>query len=650
MARRGGNEGVAALPPDAAVGELPGVGPASAERLAAAGIRTVFDLVSFFPRRCRELRELQAPEETAVGQLVRLHGAVHAVRSAWLPGRRSMTTVTFACDDGSLFESAFFNQPWLKKNYPVGQRRSVEGVLQQKGRRWQLQQAKVLPMTAAPSGEVQLRYADVDGVSGARLQQWLATALARIDWAAIALPPLPVGLEDFAHTAPELLRAMHRPADLAEHEHARRHFAVREAVALFAAVEKARRARAERPCAAYPVDATLAQRIAARIPLQLTADQQDALATIWGKLAGPSAMGVLLQGDVGAGKTAVAIGAALAVLAKGDTVAFLAPTELLAEQHHQNVARWLHGSGVHVALRTAATKGEALPAQGPLFLFGTHALLSGGLELPRLRLVVVDEQHRFGVGQRMQLVHKGDNPHVLVMTATPIPRTLALAMFGDLDVVTLRHRPPGRSPVRALHVPTTGWPRAVRSIARAARRKGRVFVVCPAVGEGGEKGGVVRVHEALAGRFRCGLVHGRLATGERQRVLQDFRAGAIDVLVGTTVLEVGVDVPEATLMVVVAADRFGIATLHQLRGRVGRGRRRGLCLLCGPKSERVAAVCRTTDGFELAEADLALRGSGELLGTQQSGFADLRALDPVDDLELLLRVRKAVAGAAEAKR
>lgn len=292
MARRGGNEGAAPLAPDAAVGELPGVGPASAERLATAGIRTVFDLVSFFPRRCRPLRELPAPEETAVGELVRLPGAVHAVRSAWLPGRRSMTTVVFACDDGSLFEAAFFNQPWLKKNYPVGQRRSVEGVLQQKGKRWLLQQAKVLPRTAAPSGEVQLRYADVDGVSGARLQQWLATALARIDWAAIALPPLPAGLEDFAHTAPELLRAMHRPADLAEHERARRHFAVREAVALFAAVETARRARAERPCAAYPVDAALAQRIAARIPLQLTADQQDALAAIWGKLAGPSAMGV----------------------------------------------------------------------------------------------------------------------------------------------------------------------------------------------------------------------------------------------------------------------------------------------------------------------------------------------------------------------
>jgi ATP-dependent DNA helicase RecG len=249
----------------------------------------------------------------------------------------------------------------------------------------------------------------------------------------------------------------------------------------------------------------------------------------------------------------------------------------------------------------------------------------------------------------MALVHKGDNPHVLVMTATPIPRTLALALFGDLDVVTLRERPPGRRGVRAFQLPQEQWPRAVQSIARAVRRRGRVFVICPAVGEEGEKGGVVRVHEALAKQFRCGLVHGRLKTGERQAVLRAFRDGALDVLIGTTVLEVGVDVPDATLVVVVAAHRFGIATLHQVRGRVGRGLRRGLALLCGPRTERVAAVCGTTDGFALAEADLAIRGSGELLGTAQSGFADLRALDPVDDLDLLLEVRKAVQAVGGAR-
>jgi ATP-dependent DNA helicase RecG len=638
----------ARLAPDAPVTVLPGVGPTTAARLRAAGIDTVLALVLLFPRRCRALRELDAPDEACVGELVRLQGEVHAVRNTWLPGRRAMTTVVFACRDGIAFEAQFFNQPWLKKNYPVGQRRRVEGVLTAKGRRFVLQQPKVLALAAQPSGDVQLRYPEVDGIGGARLQQWLAHALAHLDWPRLALPPLPPGLDEYVQDPAELLLAMHRPRDVAHHERARVHFAVREAVAVFGAVERARRARAQRAACSFPVDAALAARIRARIPLALTADQDAALQAIWQRLAGPAAMGVLLQGDVGTGKTAVAIGAALAVLARGSSVAFLAPTELLAEQHHGTVARWLHGSGVAVVLHTATQRAAAATAtaNGPRLVFGTHALLSGDAVLRDLALVVVDEQHRFGVQQRMALVHQGDNPHVLVMTATPIPRTLALALFGDLDVVTLRQRPPLRRAVRAFQLPAEKWPRVVRAIGRAVARGGRVFVVCPAVGDDGEKGGVVRVHDVLAQRFRCGLVHGRLATERRQAVLAAFRDGTIDVLVGTTVLEVGVDVPQATLVVVVAADRFGIATLHQLRGRVGRGARRGLAILCGPRTERVAAVCRTTDGFELAEADLALRGSGELMGTAQSGQLDLKALDPVEDLELLLRVRRAVAGDA----
>ena len=636
----------ALLDPDAPLTALPGIGPTTGKRLAAAGLATVLDLVQFYPRRYRALRELPSPDERYVGELVRMPAAVHGVRSAWLPGRRSMVTVVFACADGRTFDTQFFNQPWLKKNYPIGQMRMVEGVLAQKGRRFQLHGAKILPRAAQPTGEVQLRYPEIEGIGGARLQVWLAHALATIDWARVHLPALPAGLEEFAHAPATLMLAMHRPADVAQHEHARTHFAVREAVALFAAVEKAARARARRPARPFPVEPALAARIRARIPLQMTADQEAAVQLLWQKLAGPAAMGVLLQGDVGTGKTAVAIAAALAVLAKGATVAFLAPTELLAEQHHRNVAEWLHGSDVQVVLHTAGNKQREVVGTGPQLVFGTHALLAGGQELPRLGLVVVDEQHRFGVQQRMALVHKGDNPHVLVMTATPIPRTLALVLFGDLDVATLRMRPPGRRLVRAFHVATERWARALRSIARAVARQGRVFVVCPAVGEDGEKGGVMRVLAALQPHFRCGLVHGRMATGERQRTLALFREGLVDVLVGTTVLEVGVDVPDATLIVVVAADRFGIATLHQLRGRVGRGVRRGLCLLCGPRTERVAAVCSTTDGFQLAEADLALRGSGELLGTAQSGFGELRALDPVADLELLLRVRQAVTGEA----
>ena len=629
------------LPPDAPVTALSGVGKALAGRLAEVSVRTVFDLATFFPRRYRELRELAAPDEQSIGALVRVAGRVQASRLNWLPGRRAMVTVTFCCEDSSTFEAAFFNQPWLRKTYPVGQHRKVEGTLQKKGKRFVLAAAKVLPVGASADGEVQLRYPEVDGVSAARMQQWIQAVLDSLDWRRVSLPDLPRGLEELKLSPQELLLAMHRPVDVAAHERARRHFAVREAIQLFASVERARRSRQRRPAASFAVDAEMTGRILERIPYTLTTDQRAAVEALWRRLAGPGAMGVLLQGDVGSGKTAVAIAASLAVCAKGAMVAFLAPTELLAEQHHASVSKWLAGSGVDVALCTASQR-RKLPGSGPRIVFGTHALLTADEELTGLGLVVVDEQHRFGVNQRMQLIHKGENPHVLVMTATPIPRTMALALFGDLDVVTLASRPPGRTAVRAFHLPAQRWSRAVRSIERAVRREGRVFVVCPAVGEDGEKGGVMRMHEALQKKFRCALVHGRLKASERQRALALFREGIVDVLVGTTVLEVGLDVPEATLVVIVSADRFGIATLHQVRGRVGRGARRGIALLCGPKTERVEAICATTDGFELAERDLALRGSGELLGTQQSGFSDLRALDPVEDLDVLLQVRKAV--------
>ncbi len=643
----------AALQPSTPLLGLPGIGPKSAERLAAAGLHTVQDLVLFFPRRCRPLRELPAPSEAAVGDLVRLCGTVAAVRSAWLPGRKSMVTVAFTCADGSEFTAAFFNQPWLKKNYPPGQTRWVEGVLAMQGRRFLLQQPRILPKSADPSGEVQLRYAVVDGVSTARLQQWIGHCLDQLDRAHLRLPPLPAALAHHDVPPGELLLAMHRPADAAAYERARGHFAVREAANLFAAVERARRARALRPAKAFPVDSRLAARIRARIPFPLSADQDQAVAQLWQKLAGPSALAALLQGDVGTGKTAVAFALALAVVARGGQVAFLAPTELLAEQHCRTAQQWLAGSDVQVLLLTQSQKqalGAAATAMlarpGAQMVFGTHALLTGDAVFPRLGLAIVDEQHRFGVRQRQALAQKGDNPHVLVMTATPIPRTLALATFGDLDVVTLRHKPAGHRPVRAFQLPAERWPRALQSIERAVRRRGRVFVVCPAVGEDGEKGGVHRVQQTLATRFRTQLVHGRQTAAERQAALQAFRDGLCDVLVGTTVLEVGVDVPDATLVVVVAADRFGIATLHQLRGRVGRGRRRGLALLCGPRTDRIAAVCKTTDGFELAELDLQLRGTGELLGTAQSGLGELAALDPIADLPLLLEVRAAVAAEA----
>ncbi|HLQ39263.1 MAG TPA: DEAD/DEAH box helicase, partial [Planctomycetota bacterium] len=568
----------ALLPPSTPLRSVPGVGPVSASRLAAAGLHTVLDLLGLFPRRYRELRELEAPVVDAVGALVRIAGTVRGTRLAWLPGRRAMVTVEFAAKGGTPFSAAFFNQPWLRTAYKAGDQRVVEGTLEHRGRRFHLKLPKVLSREVEVAGEVQLRYPEVEGIAGARLLQWLAHCLDRVDWAQVRLPPLPAALVDLDDAAKALYLAMHRPAAIAAHERARTHFALREAVQLFRTVERARRQRCQRQADPFVVDAAIEARIRARIPFTLTHDQQAAVDELRRRLQGPSPMGLLLQGDVGTGKTAVAAWAALAVLAHGAQVAFLAPTELLAEQQHAELLRWLRGSEVEVLLLTAGQKEpermaleRALAAGGPQLVVGTHALLSERTAFARLGLVVVDEQHRFGVAQRMALVRKGRDPHVLVMTATPIPRTLALTLFGDLDVATLVQRPPGSRPVPARFRKAADWKRVLRSITRAVRRRGRVFVVCPAIGEDGEKGGALRMHGILAVDFRCGLVHGRMPAAERQQVLAAFRAGEFDVLVGTTVLEVGVDVPAATLMVVAAADKFGIATLHQLRGRVGRG-------------------------------------------------------------------------------
>ena len=426
-------------------------------------------------------------------------------------------------------------------------------------------------------------------------------------------------------------------------------FAIREAVEIFRRIERARRGRLSRQGPAVLVDEVIDRQIGRSIPFAWTADQAAAVSRIREAIAGPSPMGMLLQGDVGTGKTAVAVYAALALATAGYQTAFLAPTELLAEQHFTGIEQWLAGTGIGLSLLTGSLRAEdrraadrSVRSGEAKLIFGTHALFSQSTVFDRLGLVVIDEQHRFGVKQRMSLVHKAIDPHVLVMTATPIPRTLALTVFGDLESATLEDRPCGHRTPRAFWLPPKGWRRILGIIGRRVSRGEKVFVVCPKIGEGGERGGAYLMFSELAKVFSCGLVHGRLPSAERQKTISSFVRGDVHVLVGTTVLEVGVDVEDATLMVIVNADLFGLSTLHQLRGRVGRGRRRGICILTGTMTDRVAAICRTTDGFELAEEDLRLRGTGELLGTRQSGRGDLRALDPVTDQKLLMRVRQAV--------
>jgi len=636
---------------DAPLTSLRGVGDRVGATLAAAGLHTVRDLLLFFPTRHEGVTSVPAPRDEFVGGVVRFACTVKGATFRYLPRRRSLLSVTVAAADGTACEVAYFNQPYLRKTFVVGQERVAEGTLLRRGRRFVLGPGRLLPLRDGETAAVRLRYRPVEGVSEARLQGLLAQALHRADTTHSPLPRLEGALAAEQLPFASAVRAMHAPSSVAEHERARRFFAVHEARAVFAAIDRARRARAGAVAPAVMFSAELEARLRARLPLRWTPDQAAALAVVRRALSGPGPMGLLLQGDVGTGKTAVAVWAALAVVASGLQVALLAPTELLVEQHAAKVAQWLEGSRVRTALlsgslgRAARRATEAAVAAGEVdVVFGTHALLSEATRFRRLGLVIIDEQHRFGVEQRQVLQRKGTHPHLLVLTATPIPRTLAFVLFGDLQVAELRARPDDRRPPVARHARKRPWPVVHAAIARRLARGQSAYVVCPAIGEDGDDRGALAVHRALGRHFACELVHGRMPQAARTAALQRFHAGAAGVLVGTTVLEVGIDVPHATLMVVVDAHRFGLATLHQLRGRVGRGGRRGLCVLLGRETDRTRALCSTTDGFALAELDLTLRGSGELLGLRQSGKGELRALDPVADLDLLLRVRAAAHG------
>ncbi|HEY6193527.1 MAG TPA: ATP-dependent DNA helicase RecG, partial [Candidatus Eisenbacteria bacterium] len=481
--------------------------------------------------------------------------------------------------------------------------------------------------------------------------------------------PVPAGVATAQALVPlgQALRDLHFPASAAALEQARRRLAFEELFLMQMVMELRRKALAEegRALALVPPGA-LGARVRAGLPFALTPGQDAALAEILADLARPRPMHRLVVGDVGSGKTVVALLAACAAIEAGQQAALLVPTELLARQHGESIPRLVGDSGLPVAVVTGATPASErrqlqsrLTAGEPVLVVGTHALLEEKLQFPSLALAIVDEQHRFGVRQRAALAAKGMLPHTLVLTATPIPRTLQLACFGDLDLSVIRMRPAGRGRLVTRVTDESKFPQVIEFMARELAAGRQAFVVVPAIEEGKREEGrreslraaeteVERLREQpLLAKYRLGLLHGRLKPDEKQGVMDAFRARALDVLVATTVVEVGVDVPNATLMVVENAERFGLTQLHQLRGRIGRGEHRSVCVLVagamtGARArERLAVMARTDDGFELAEADLALRGPGEFWGTRQAGLTEFRLADHVRDEPLLLEARDA---------
>jgi ATP-dependent DNA helicase RecG len=631
------------------VDTLPGVGAALAKRLRGLGIETVADLLLHRPRRYE-----QAVDEIAISQLwgqdeVAIAGEVVDVRTRRLGGRRSIVTARVQDGSGTIGAS-WFNQPWLAEKLTPGTRLRLRGKLGRHG--FDVRSYDVgAPRATADFAPV---YPASEQVPSTKLRELSRAALAR--HGRFLPDPLPAELE--LPLRCDALAAVHFPRDEAEAEAARRRLALDELLTLQLVVARSREEGSV--ATALPEPGTLAVRYRDVLPFTLTKHQEQAMAEIDRDLARSEPMQRLLQGDVGSGKTVVALYALLRAVEQGRQAALMAPTETLAEQHFLTIEPLCAQLGVRSVLLTGSAGSKKIRDElrdgVAQIAVGTHALIQRDVEFLDLAVAVVDEQHRFGVEQRRALA-EGRSPHVLHMTATPIPRTLALTIYGDLAVSEIAKPPENRKPI------VTAWVGAERSGEAYARLRvhldaGRqAYVVCPLIEQSETR--LARAAEAEAERlqraelsgYRVGLLHGRLKPADRREVMARFKAGELDVLVATTVIEVGVDVPNATIMIVQEADRFGLAQLHQLRGRVGRGSEQSYCLLISRDKleltdvaqSRLQALVVTTDGFELAEVDLELRGEGQLLGTRQSGWSDLRFTRLRSDRELIEQARALAA-------
>lgn len=647
---------------------MAGLGPARAVRLAEAGISTVGDFLLALPFRYEDRRRFETVAGLSAAAPATLRVRLSSVRTVRM--RRGMFRIEAVADDGtgairvvwhnrysSFAKSAEGASAVLYATPAVGS----AGDLRLENPETEIFSGK--NETAGPedplhSGRIVGIYHRVAGISP---RIWRTLAKGALDRLAREFAAASAPAEDLVRA----LEAVHFPAAVDDAEAARRVLGDEELLALAGAIEGRRASLRARPGLVLRADDDLREIARSALPFRLTGAQKRAVREIAADLSSGRAMARLLQGDVGSGKTVVAGLSFLLAARHGAQSAFMAPTEILAEQHAESLARWLEGAGVRIGLLTGRVRGRerkellAALARGDVdLLVGTHALVESPVRFHRLALVVVDEQHRFGVAHRARLFRKGTSPHVLVMTATPIPRSLAWTIYGELDLSILDEKPPGRTPVATRVRDASSRDRIYRFAAERVRAGERAYVVVPAIEEGEREVAATRATAdriiAAAPGVSVGVLHGRLAPEERSRVLAEFASGSVGILVATTVVEVGVDVPEATLMVIENAESFGLAQLHQLRGRVGRSARRSWCaLIVGEHATPVArarlrVLEETSDGFEIAERDLAARGPGDLLGVRQSGLPALRVADPIRDLVRLGAARQEARRRADA--
>jgi ATP-dependent DNA helicase RecG len=662
-----------ALLPTTPLGEVRGIGPRTATRLAGLGLLLVGDLVRHYPRDYLDYANLVRISALEPGRTATLVATVHRSHAFPSPRNPNLAILELHLQDvtGRLRVSRFFagrrfTAPgWLKsqqRQFAPGATVAVSGLVKESpwGPAFNDPLLEVLEGPGAPVrseaiGRLVPVYALTEGLSADTLRRSLQGVLPALErWS----DPLPAQLRQRLALLPlaKALKGIHQPSDRTELQASRRRLVFDEFLLLQLGLAQRRwrlRQRPAQPLEPLPGGGDLVARLRTILPFPLTGAQERVLAEIRRDLARPQPMARLLQGDVGSGKTVVALAALLCAIEAGCQGALMAPTEVLAEQHLAKLAHWLPQLHVSCALLTGSTPAKRRRdllqdlINGQLqILIGTHALLEDPVQFARLGLVVVDEQHRFGVRQRNRLLAKGLQPHLLTMTATPIPRTLALSIHGDLDVSQIDELPPGRTPIRTRLLRAGERQEAWDLVREQVALGQRAYVVLPLVEESEKLDlrSAVEVHRHLVEEvfpdLAVGLLHGRLSSEAKQAAIGAFARGESQVLVSTTVVEVGVDVPEASVMVIEHAERFGLAQLHQLRGRVGRGAAASHCLLLhggnnAQARQRLEVLAGSTDGFEIAEMDLRLRGPGQVLGTRQSGLPDLALASLTDDADLL---------------
>lgn len=638
------------LTPDTPVRYLKGVGPKTAERFEKLGILTLSDLLCHYPRRYLDFSKPYSIAEAPADTECVVKAEVFAKPGGRiLPGGRRMERIT-AGDDVSSLEIMWFNNPYAAQKLELGQEYYFQGIVTGGMLRRQMVNPQVRTDAQVKSSPFEAVYPQTEGLTSSAIAKCVRQLLPHAELLPDPLPSEMLKKYRLLSKA-DAVRAIHCPATEEEAFAARRRLIYEELLVLQLGIGRMKNHGAASTGA--PMKKADASPFWELLPFSPTGAQRRAVEEILTDMSGETSMNRLLQGDVGSGKTLVAAAAIWACIRAGYQAALLAPTEILASQHAENLNRLLSPFGMRVALLTGGMKAAArrttlaaIRDDEADLIVGTHAILSEGVEFARLGLAVVDEQHRFGVRQRGLLAEKAANPHLLVMSATPIPRTLGLLMYGDLDISILDELPPGRKPVKTRCI--TGKKRAdlYGFLDREIDSGRQVYIVCPAIEDAGGSGlnAVKSYYEDIAKAYlpdrRVGLMHGKLKPKEKAEVMDDFKSGRLDALVSTTVIEVGVDVPNATVMVIENAERYGLSALHQLRGRVGRGAAESWCFLVSDNvsesvQKRLKFLCSTSDGFAVAQYDLETRGPGDFFGSRQHGLPTLQIADLMNDTRTL---------------